>query len=819
MAQSSAVVGRVVDAVTHEPLPEANVVLRDPAAARRWYGTATDTSGRFSFRDVAPGRYRLVVTYVGYGRTQTALVVPPDTTVRRTIRLDRRSLPQDEVVVTTGRAEAQLTPVTASNLSAEAIDTRLVIKDVPSLLSKLPSTTFHSQNGNGIGYSTLRIRGFDQRRLAVAINGVPQNDPEDFNVFWVNLYGLKPSIRDIQVQRGAGSSLYGSVGIGGAINVVARPYRPEPYVRLRTGAGSFDTQRYSVEANTGLLNDRYVVYGRLSRVTSDGYRKNAWAEFTRYFGGVTRYGENSTLTLEAFGGPQHDGLAFSGISKSANDDEDARKQNPSAASDDTENFRQPQVHLSHTWSMRPDWTLDQTLFWIKGEGYFDFGSTFRSADYLRLPEGFSIDGEGLSEEERQRPLLSFGLPPGAVVLRGKLDQNQLGWIPKVVYQNGTTKTTLGLEARLHRSLRWGRIQEASDVIPDAVVGPEADERIYSFRGEKIITSAFGSHRFRPVDRLAVQADLQLTWRRYRFYDEAFFDRSFQVPYVFMNPRLGATLNPDRPLSAYASVAFAQREPRLSQLYDADEAAAGDPPRFERNADGAFDFDEPLVEPESLLDVELGGTLRRERYRLSANLFWMEFWDEIVASGRVNQFGKPITGNADRTRHVGLELEGRVRLLPGWDLSGNAMLARTRFVDFTEFRPVDGETQALERDGNPIAGFPEQILNARTAYQWRGWEAAVDVHAVGTQYVDNSAATLPDGSHAEEREIDPYALVDASLSYEPPRPSLFHGLRVTLSVDNVLNSKVLRHGFQTPFGPRFYPAATRNVFVGLCYTLR
>ncbi|MFB6271801.1 MAG: TonB-dependent receptor [Salinibacter sp.] len=826
------VTGRVMRMTTGAPLPGANVVLRDPATGVRRYGTAADSSGAFSLRSVAPGRYRLVVSFVGYGRHTERMQIRGGTAVRDTIALRARALGRDAVVVTARRAESGLAPVTVSNLTTAEIDRRLGVKDLPSLLATMPSTTFHSQNGNGIGYSTLRIRGFDQRRLAVSINGVPQNDPEDFNVFWVNLYGLKPSIEDIQVQRGAGSSLYGSVGIGGAVNIVTDPFAPEPFARVRVGAGSFDTRRFSVTANSGLLGGTYVLNARYSRVASDGYRRNAWARFHRFFGGLARYGEHSTLTIQAFGGVQRDGLAFRGIPKSANDDPTARRQNPSAATNATERFHPPQVHLNHEWRLTPRWTLDQTAFWIKGEGYFDYGGTFRSADFLRLPDDFAIDGTVLRGAERERSLLTFGLAPDDVILRGYLDQNQVGWIPTMVYEKGTTKTTLGLEARLHRSLRWGRIQTAAPVIPDALVGPGADHRFWQFRSEKIITSVFGSHRFRPADRWAVQADLQVTWRRYRFYDEKTFGRpdlrahTFRVPYVFVNPRLGVTLNPGRPLHGYASLAWAHREPRRTQLYDGSAGPAGATPRFERHPDGSFDYDEPLIEPEQLVDLEMGGGLERDRYRLSANLFWMEFWDEIVPSGAVGQFGKPRTGNADRTRHAGLELEGTVQLRPGWTLSGNAMLARTRFVDFTEYRTLGDTTVALERDGNPIASSPEQLLNLRTSYRWRGLTVGLNLHAVGGQYIDNSGgttATLKNEKvvHKENDAltIDPYALLGASLSYEAPARSPFEGLQVQVNADNLLNARVLRHGFLSGGRPRFYPAATRNVFVELRYTLR
>nr|WP_251954306.1 TonB-dependent receptor [Salinibacter ruber] len=425
---TATVTGCVTQAATGAPLPGANVVLRDPETGARRYGTGADSTGAFALPDVDPARYRLVVTFVGYARHTDRIRVRAGTTMRDTVALKARPLSKQAVTVTARRAQARLDPVTVSTLAETEVNRRLGVQNVPALLSEMPSTTSHSQNGNGIGYSSLRIRGFGQRRLAVALNGVPQNDPEDYDVYWVNLYGTEPAIEDVQVQRGAGASTYGSVGIGGAINIVTDPFEPDPFVRARrVGAGSFETRRLSVTANSGLLGDRYVVNARFSRVTSDGYRRNAWTTFNRFFGGIARYGDRSTLTIQAFGGLQKDGLAFSGIPKSANDYAAARRQNPSAASDDRERFHPPQVHLNHEWRFAPAWTLDQTAFWIKGEGHFDYGAPYRSAAFLRLPDGVAIGDGELTDAERQRPLFTFGLSPDDVVLRSALDQHQVGW--------------------------------------------------------------------------------------------------------------------------------------------------------------------------------------------------------------------------------------------------------------------------------------------------------------------------------------------------------------------------------------------------------
>lgn len=801
--------GRVVDA-DGAPLPGATVVLRDAASGQQRYGTAAGADGRFELADVGAGRYQLVASFVGYAPHEELLTIPADGPVRRELVLAARALPQDEVVVAAARARQRLHPVTFSNVTAADLERLPDMKDVPVLLSSLPSTTYYSENGNGIGYSYLRLRGFDQRRVAVSINGIPQNDPEDHNVFWINFFDLQGAIQDVQVQRGAGAALYGSTGIGGAINIVASPYRPAPYATAEVGYGGFETRRFTVQANSGLLGGRYVAYGRLSRLLSDGYRDWAWTEFWRFFGGVTRYGERSTLTLQAFGGPQRDGLAYIGIPKDANDapvddgfgGEIDRRYNYSGVTGDIEQFHQPQVQLFHDLRLRPNLTLHQTLFWAKGEGYFDFDGTFRSPDYLRLPEGW----RGVAPADRGQPLFALA-PEAALLFRAYLDQWQVGWLPRATWANGLGETTLGAEARLHRSLRWGRIQEAP-ALPEELVGGDDDVRVYSFRGEKVIGSVYGSHLARPAEAVAVQADLQLTYRHYRQYDEAFIGTSFRVPYVFANPRLGVTLFPEQPFSVYGSVAYASREPRLKALYDGEEAGAGFEPRFARDADGGFDVDAPFVEPEHLVDVELGASFAAPRYRVGATGYWMDFRDEIVPSGGLDQFGTPRTGNADRTRHVGLELEGAVRLLPGLDVEANATLSRNRFVTFTEYG-FDGTP--LVRDGNVIAGFPERVANLLVSYARSGFSASLDAKYAGEQFVDNSGGEDPG------YVVDPYTLVNASVGYA--FGGALDGLALSLDVNNVLDRRVLLYGNAGFGSPQFFPAATRHLFVGARYTLR
>jgi iron complex outermembrane recepter protein len=794
--------GRVVD-LAGSALPGASVVAESVDGGNVTIGVAADRHGRFAV-DVPPGSYRVSGSFVGF-RTEKALVsLAQSDTVDVVLTLQHDVLLQEDIIVESRRATPRVSPVTFTNLTPRELDALPAMKDLPILLATLPSITVHSENGNGIGYSTLRMRGFDQRRIAVSINGIPQNDPEDFNVFWINFFDIQGAVQDIQVQRGANAAFYGPEGIGGAINIVARPYTDSPYFFVEAGGGTFATRRLTAEASTGRLG-RYSAFLRVSRLLTDGYRQNSWSEFVRFFGGVERSTERSSVILQAYGGPQRDGLAFSGIPAEANEVRGSesgmdRRFNPSLATRDTESFHQPHLELLHTWRPVDGLELSQAAFGVLGVGYFDFGATFRSADYLRLPNDF----RGLSAEERALPLFIVA-PDAGVLQRAYLDQWQIGWIPRLTAESSLGTTSVGLEGRLHRSLRWGRIQEASG-IPSEVVGSENDVRIYSFRGEKTIASVYGSHLWRGHERIAVQADLHLTHRAYRIYDEAFVGTSFRTPFVFLNPRLGITYNPGRPLSAYASVAIAHREPRMKDLYDGEEAGAGFEPRFERDPTGAFDFGNPLVRPERLYNLEIGMRRVTRSARFVVNTFLMLFDDEIVPSGGLDQFGVPRTGNAERTRHMGVELEAEAMVAEGLTLIGNATISRNRFIRFTEFDPVEG---AVRRDGNPIAGFPEQTgyLGARFERGIAGFN--IGSRLSGRQHIDNSADS--------STSVDPHALVDASFIVNVP--GRLDGLRLRLDVNNVLDTTALSYGNVGPVGPQYFPAATRHVFLGASYTIR
>ena len=745
-----------------------------------------------------------------------------------------------DVVLVTDRAEDRSNPVPFSNITRQTLEERGAFKDVPTLLSESPSVMWYSENGNGIGYNYLTIRGFDQRRISVMVDGVPQNDPEDHNVYWVNVYDLAGSLEDVQVQRGGGAAFYGPPAIGGAINMVTRRFSATPYGKAELGLGLYEpsfpgallsAQRYTAELGTGelgagvLRDRRVVVYGRFSHLRSEGYRDWSWSRYWRGFLGAEVRAPRSSLRLQAYGGPQRDALAYYGIPKDYNDDADLRRTNWSAGTD-VEAFAQTHYDAIHTWNPTDRLVVTNTLFYLRGDGYFDFAGYWADPDYLRLPEALPAELVSLYYPPADDPDAppAEGIPADTI-LRAQVTNNEVGWLPRVVYAHGRGEHIAGAELRWHRSEHWGRVEAGTfptDVAP-YVVGEGAGHRYYAYGGGKDVVSGYLGERLVQGD-LTIDTNAQLVLQRYLIEDEAWVGTSFVVPYTFLNPRLGANYNVGPRLNVWSATSRTRREPRLKNLYDADEASWGTAPAFFPGEDGQPDFGRPLVVPETLIDSEVGLGWGGARVRAKGGLFVMRFEDEIVPTGGVDVYNQPRTGNADRSIHAGVELEGAVALGAGLMASANGTFSRNRFeslsgalglpgleaageVAFLEYCEDDSVSEAVpvDRTGNPIAGFPDALGTVKLDWRREDLRLGLVGRLVGRQYTDNSADTRCDGSAAGgAKVVDPYGLVGLSAGYEVPRARL----SLSLDVDNLLNQEVLLAGF----GEEFYPAASRAWYV-------
>ena len=725
------------------------------------------------------------------------------------------------VVVIATRAHDRETPATFSDLTAKDLSERYSVQDVPVLLSELPSIITYSENGNGIGYNYINLRGFDQRRLSVMVNGVPQNDPEDHNVYWIDFPDLLASTDDIQVQRGAGSAFYGPPAIGGSVNLVTNPFKAEPGITLESMFGfqefgdsskslPLTTRRFNVSFNSGIVDQRYSFYGKLGKITSDGYRSNAYVDLNSYFLGAIRIDKDMTTRFHFFGGPLEDGLAYNGLPKFVNGDKRLRRANwgdwnadSSAVSysssmvrviskdlkdtvyvvprrnQEIENFSQPHYELINDWRLSPAMTLHNTFFYYTGQGFFDYDASWADTSTLRLGTQYGIP---VSQN------------PANTLVRAFVGNAQWGWLPRLDVDHGDGSLTLGAEVRIHRSTHWGKIQYAEGL--PANFNP--DYHFYEYNGEKDIISVYAHELYRFRDDLTGMADLQLIRNRYGIRNEKYLGNDFSLPYFFANPRVGLNYNMNDEWSSYVSLAYTSREPTLRNLYAAEDSYFGATPQFSLiDGTGRYDFTAPIAKPERLLDAEMGAKFKSSSARLTANLFWMEFTHELLKSGQVDIFGQPVTWNADRTRHVGLEVDGAAALGELFTINGNFTLSRNRLVHYS----VIENGILVYLDHNPIAGFPDIMGNVRLSYKDGPAMVSTLVKYVGSFYTDNFKN--------EENKNDAYTVCDVQALFTLQKIA---GVELILraEVDNLFD----RLYFASGEGNAFFPAAERNYILGM-----
>ncbi len=785
--------GRVKDARSGLPLPSTNVLL---LPGQR--GVATAFDGTFEFRSVEQGSYTLRASFVGYETIDVPVTVGTGA-AQVTIALRQAAMPGPEIEVSAIRARQRETPATFSDVDLRTLREQYTVQDVPVLLADLPSAMFYSESGNGMGYTYLRIRGFDQRRLAVMVNGIPQNDPEDHNVYWLDFVDLLGSTDQIQVQRGAGSAFYGPPAIGGSINVVTGDFVNEKGIRLSSGYGSYNTRRSALAVGSGLIDNTYSFFGRLSSVASDGYRDHSGMKASAYYVSATRYDANLSTRINLYGGPIEDKLAYTGLPKFAITDRDARRRNfnyweaengaytytQQRRPQEHERFSQPHAELLNEWKISDAVTFNSALFLFTGEGYFDYdGTGYTDTTYYRMTAQYGFAGAP---------------NPINPIIRAYVDNRQFGWLPRLTWEHDGGTLTTGFELRRHRSLHWGRIQWAEG-LPE---GYDPDRRYYEYSGGKEIASVYAQELYALGSGMTLMGNVMYVFNRYLLFDEAFVGNDLAVDYHFLNPRLGLNWNIDAEWNVYGNLSYTQREPRLKNLYDAAESSGGATPQFALAADGSYDQSRPMVTPEKLLNLEIGTGYTTPLAQVLVNGYVMQFTDEIIKSGALDRFGQPVTGNADATLHYGLELSARWSVLSNLHLDVNGLASRSRLSSYAVYN-ADGSVTRL--DGNRIAGFPELLANARLTWSWSGVTTSLAAKFVGDQYTDNE--------QNEANKVDPYTVVNMMLAYRTPPVLGARAMEFRMSVNNLFDRLYAQSGE----GNQFFVGAERNYFFDITLEL-
>lgn len=738
---------------------------------------------------------------------QDSTTAAPAETLRRVVTLP-------PVEVNTARA-GDRTPVASARLDRRELRQVNWGQDTPMALATLPGVYAYSDAGNGIGYSYLSIRGFPQRRISVLINGVPLNDPESHEVYWIDHPDLLASTSTVQVQRGVGSALYGAASLGGSVSV-----ETSPFGEMRRGAasfahGSYDTRRLMLEMDSGRLAGGWNLYGRYSRIESDGYRDQSDSKLWSYTLAARKVAGRHSFRVNLYGGPETTHLAYLGVSRDilngglTGDPERDRRFNPLTYQGERDRFFEPHYELIHAWAPAEAIGLTQTFFFFDGEGFYDeqrfnqaladyrmtpwatFDPTLFGADSLLY---YANDGTSLTRDGQGRVTVTHF----NAVRRRWIANRHFGWIPRARFAHPGGALTVGGELRWHDGRHVGTVISGFGLPP----GTPPDAVYYDFHPRTFSGGLFLREEWSLRDGLHATADFGWRRQQYAMRGDRFGGVRFDQPYDLALPRLGMTWDRGGPWRLFAAVAHARREPALRDLYDGEGLGAA--PLF---ANG-----EPLVRPERVMDYEVGGGWRGRGDACAAdlNLFRMDFRDELVYAGQFNtDLGYPILGNAARSVHQGMEMSARARVGAALELTGNLTASDNRFVRYREvYGTAPGDTVVY--DGNTIGFFPALLGNFGARVRAGALTIGADLQHVGRMYLD----------HTEDiaGSIAPRSVLNASAGWQFASRHGGPSAELSLRVFNALDARYETGGYSYFWGGTrytdFIPAATRNVLAEL-----
>ena len=777
--------GTVTDAETGEALPGAHVIIEDS-----YSNAVTGTDGRYQLTNLKTGKYQLRASFLGYETFKTEINLESDRELD--ISLEPGAILEDEVVITATRAPKDA-PKTYQIVDEKTIRQRNLGKDLPVILESTPGAVVTSDAGAGIGYTGIRIRGTDITRINVTVNGIPLNDPESQGVFWVNMPDFATSVENIQVQRGVGTSTNGAAAFGASINIQTQGMRADPYAAYNSSAGSFNTFKNSLTFGTGLLNGRFTIDGRLSKITSDGYIDRAFSDLKSFFVSGGYYGEKSIVKLNVFSGREKTYQAWYGVPGDSL--ETNRTYNPAGEYYDeegnlkyydnqTDNYQQDHYQLILSQKVNRYLNLNAALFYVRGYGYYEsYYPDEPFADYGL--DNLMIGTDTITETD--------------LVRRKYLDNDFYGITVSGNYNNLKRLTaSFGGSWNYYDGGHYGTV-----IWSEYASNGSIDRQWYNNTGTKMQYNLFGKLNYHLVKDLKVYTDLQVRGINYEIegtHDDL-RDISQEHDFMFFNPKFGAVYQFNPKHQAYFSFAIANREPTRSDFRDADE---GHQPQ-----------------PEKLTDYELGYNYSAGKIRFNANLFYMDYRDQLVLTGEINNVGAPIFTNVPNSYRTGIELVAGLKPYQwlGWE--GNASFSKNKIMGFEEY--VDNWSPPYEQISNELGETdlsfsPEVILNSIFTFQpVEHMNIRLISKYVGKQYIDNTSS--------DKRSLDPYFVNDVHFNYTF-YPGFVKELGLFLNVSNVFseeyetNAWVYRYYYQGEeyMMNGYFPQATINFLAGVSMKL-
>lgn len=772
----------------------------------------TDKSGTASFSLGNSKSVSLRVKHLGYKEYSGSITTAQ---TNYTIQLELSQIQSDAVFVYATRAKEN-SATTFKNLNKEELKKNNLGQDIPYLLDQTPGVIIGSDAGAGIGYTNMTIRGSDNQRINVTLNGIPLNDAESMGSFFVNLPDFASSTESIQIQRGIGTSTNGAGAFGASLNIQTDALETKPYTELNNSFGSFNSWKNTIKAGTGLINNKFSFNTRISRISSNGYIERATSDLKSFYIDGGLYTDKHILKATVFTGKEKTYQAWYGtpepILKGTGKDEleryaynaleiyggpeldrlmnADRRYNYYTYDDQTDNYTQTHSHLHYTYLANEKWNLNTALHYTRGKGYFE---EFKADDKLykyNIPNVIQ-NGEEIKSSD--------------VVRRRWLDNHFYGTTFSLNFKPSSFwNYTLGGAFNQYTGDHYG---EAIDVA--IFPNKSFDDKYYLNDATKKDFNIYLKTDYKN-DKWLFNLDLQYRHINYsgQGSDDEFLDDgsrrilNFKDNLKFFNPKFGATyfINPSS--NVYASYAYASKEPVRKDYVE--------------NPLNQF------PKPEKMQDIEAGYRFKTSNINLGTNVYAMLYKDQLINTGAINNVGSPIRQNVPDSYRIGIELDASWAIHPKFIWSATAALSENKIKNFVEnvsilddnWEKVGVEINEYKR--TTIANAASTILSNNFTYlPAEKWSISLVSKYVSRVYLDNTTA--------KERSIDPFTYTNLKSQYSFSAFGL-KNIDVLASVNNIFNAKYVTSGYTwgqifESQGTRdyynfYYPQATTNFMFGL-----
>lgn len=704
-----------------------------------------------------------------------------------------KQLKLEEITVSSNRVGSNA-PIAYSDLNQQEIKENNAAKNIPYVLQTLPSVVAFSEDGSGVGNTSLRIRGVDATRINVTLNGMPLNNPESQEVYWVNLPDISNSLQSIQLQRGVGTSTSGTASIGGSISLNTLGGRSKPYADVSGSLGSYNTYLYTLAAGTGILKNGLSLDARYSQVKGDGYIRNGKVDHQSIYAALSYYSEKNLLRFSYLHGTQHTGITWEGISPQLLIEN--RRYNPAGEyvddndkpqyyDNETDNYYSDIFQLAFNHIFNNNLTLNANLNYNHGYGYYENYKTNRDFyEYYGL-QPQTVEGITYLESD---------------AIHRKLMKNDF-YVANIALQYSKDKLNIsgGGMASLYDGDHYGHILwvKYNENIPK-------NYEWYFNNAKKYDYNVFAKTDYKLDWAITAFADIQYRFVNYdmKGLDDDFADLASSTDYNFFNPKAGLSIKldeADKYGSIYTYAAIVHREPLRSDLKESMKGG-----------------NKSKIKPERLFDFELGYKINKEQYSINANFYYMDYKDQMVQTGKLNDVGYKLMENVDKSYRYGIELSGSYQPLKWLRLDANVTLSQNKIEDYTAYFDLyDTDWNYVGQQAEYIPetdiSFSPNIVSSgiATFKPLKNISLAFMSKYVGKQYFDNTSD--------KEKRLDDYFVGNIILGYTHKIKNLCE-LDLQLFVNNIFNKEYVANAWTETYkftdGSQevytgLYPQATRN----------